>query len=177
MVMAGNPLHKPVIPRRSRVCSKSQKKFEPGDEYLSIISEGEHEGLFHRDDILLEYWEQNRDEALLKNSCSSWRAKIPAGAEAPKEAEELLERAFELFFEALDKPDPVRAFILALFLARKKVLIFRQEMFHQDKQTYVYEVADSEEVICVDVMKLSPKQLQEIQDELSREIGLLSPMS
>jgi len=174
--MAGNPLHKPVIPRRSRVCSKTKKKFEPGDEYMSIILDGEHEGLFHREDIFLDYWEQHRDEDLLKAACSSWRAKVPEGPDVPKEPEELLERAFELFFEYLDKPDPLRAFILALFLARKKVMIFRQEMMHQDRQTYVYEVVETEEMVCVDVIKPTLQQIQEIQDELSREIGLLSPL-
>jgi len=175
--MAGNPLHKPIIPRRSRSCSKSKKKFEPGDEYLSIIFEKEHEGLMHREDISISYWEEHRDDMLLQEACSSWRAKIPEGLNAPKEPEEMLERAFELFFEYLDKPDPMKAFILALFLARKKVMIFRQEMMHQDRQTYVFEVVETEEMVCVDVMKPTLSQTQEIQDELAREVGLLSPLS
>jgi len=175
--MAGNPLHKPIIPRRSRNCSRSNKKFEPGDQYLSIISEGEHDGLYHREDILLEIWEENPDQDLLKKACSSWKAKIPKGADVPQEPQELLERAYELFFESLDKHESLRAFILALFLARKKVFIFRQEMIHHDKLSYLYEVADTEEVVCLEVMKPTKEQIQEIQDELSREVGLLPPLS
>ncbi|NGX57842.1 MAG: hypothetical protein K940chlam3_00739 [Chlamydiae bacterium] len=178
--MAGNPLHKPVIPRRSRSCSKTKKKFEPGSEYISIISEGEKEGHFDREDIYFDYWKEHEDKDLIKRSRSYWRANVPLGPDVPKEPEELLERAFELFFEYSEKESPedqLRAFILALFLARKKVFIFRQEIMHNNCPAYLYEITDTEEVICLPVLKPTPEQIQEIQDELSREVGIVPTMS
>ncbi len=172
--MAGNPLHKPVIPRRSRSCCRTKKKFDAGDDYISLILEGDGDGTYTRDDILLAHWNANQEPELLEQACSSWKAKIPAGTETVKEPEELIDRAFELFYEALDKADALRAFVLALFLARKKALLFRQELVDGERVAYVYEVAETEEALCVDVIKPSQQQIEEIQDELSREIGLLS---
>ncbi len=57
--MARNPLHKPTIPRRSRLCSRTKEKFEPGSEYISLILEGEDEGEYIREDILLKHWEKH----------------------------------------------------------------------------------------------------------------------
>lgn len=175
--MAGNPLHKLIIPRRSRSCSRTKKKFEPGAEYISIISEGEKEGHFHREDILYDYWKDHEEPELLEKARSTWRALVPSGPDVPKEPEELLERAVELFFEYSEKDDRLRAFILALFLARKKVFIFRQEIIHQDHPAYLFEVVDTEEIVCLPVMKPRQEQIREIQDELSREVGIAAPMS
>jgi hypothetical protein len=174
--MARNPLHKPTIPRRSRVCCRTREKLEPGAEYISLILEGEGEGEYIREDILLSYWQQHPEDELAKRAKSSWKSKIPLKPEAPKEQEEFLERAYEMFLEHHEKTSPedlLRAFVLALFLQRKKVFIFRQEMQHLDNPAYVFETQGAEDIYCVPAVKPTEEQMKSLQDELSHEIGIV----
>lgn len=175
--MAKKTLHKPSIPRRSRSCCRTKEKFCPGSEYISFVIEGDEEGSLAREDILLSYWKEHPEQELIGRAKSSWKAKIPLFKDVPKEPAELLDRAYELFLEHHEKhsgDDLLKAFILAMFLQRKKVFIYRQEMIQGDQTLYVFEAAGSEEVYCVPVVKPTQEQIKTLQDEFSHEIGILS---
>lgn len=160
------------IPRRSRVCTRTREKFAPGSEYISIITEGENEGEFIREDISVAYWNQHGSEEGLAKAKSHWKGKLPMKPEGVKEPEELMTRAFEMFEGALEQPEgELTAFILALFLARKKVLVLRQEMEHYGRLHYLFESKEGEEVYSVPILHPTAEEVERVQGELASGIA------
>lgn len=162
----------PKVPRRSRSCAKSGLPFQPGMEYISLLKEGQGEE-YIREDIAFSWWKEQGSEALLKETKSHWRGKVPLKEEAPKTPDQLFERAFELLTEYLEKGSP-KAFLIALFLARKKKLILREEFPDEAGVTMLYEVAETEEMISVRAYELHGEEMAKFQQELNCEIGALS---
>lgn len=172
--MARNPLLNFSIPRRGRSCAHSGQKLEPGAEYLSILTEGASEGELVREDILYSWWQEHGSTAELEAAKSSWRGKVPACEGSPVTKEEYLERAFELLYEYLKAEERIKAFLVALYLARKKKLLLRQEMVAEGRTTYLYEVAETEEIIPIEVVEPSADDIENLQKILNDEIGFVS---
>lgn len=158
------------IPRRSRICTKTKEKLAPGSEYVSVIREGDEEGEFLREDVSIGYWNEHGAE-LLEGCKSHWRGRMPLKVEV-KEPEELMSRAFEMFEAALGEPEgELTAFVLALFLARKKVLVLRQEMEHYGRLHYLFEVKEGEEVFSVPILHPTEEEIARVQGELASGIA------
>ncbi|MCB1148978.1 MAG: hypothetical protein KDK48_02340, partial [Chlamydiia bacterium] len=66
------------------------------------------------------------------------------------------------------------AFLVALYLARKKKLLLRQEMVAEGRTTYLYEVAETEEIIPIEVVEPSADDIENLQKILNDEIGFVS---
>jgi len=115
-------LKKLSIPRRSFCCAKTEERFSPDAEYISLIREGE-EGELYREDISLTWWTKHGQEDLLKEVKSFWRGRVPSSSSRPEEPQEFYDKALYLLRHCLSEDNQesdLKAFILALFLARKK---------------------------------------------------------
>jgi hypothetical protein len=81
------------------------------------------------------------------------------------------ERALCLLKEALTREgadDQAEAFVLALYLARKRLLILRQELVTEDHiPRLLYEIPAVEEMLCVRKLALDDSQAKKIQQTLA----------
>lgn len=160
-----------VIPRRSRYCSGGQEEFVSDMEYYSILVE-DHSSHYLRQDFCPTCWKQI-DKS--KNKIF-WKSKIPP----KKQIQELTnlkkeDQAMELLRDAFDKSreeENVRIFVLALYLARRKRLIFRKEIEKNGVVYFFYEVAATEEMIYVKKIDLAQSQqkIAALQNELAAQL-------
>lgn len=159
------------IPRRAPQCIQCQAHFQKGEEYYStVVSTHGQEGIERRD-----YCTKCASHLTKEKGNSFWKSAIPpqkVPSDLPKKKEE---RALLLLKEAIASNDPQRypeAFVLALFLARRRVIYQRQEMaFAKGVQGIIYEVAETEEMVCVPKIALSDLQVGKIQQELARKFA------
>ena len=167
--MSKRPLLQLEIPRRSRTCTKGAEPLLPGMEYYSILFiEGE---TFKRQDFCPTCWEQIKAEKI-NQADSHWKSKVPAKQEALKDLSRD-ERAMELLREALQTNAPeqrAEAFVLALYLARKKQLILRHELEQDGELVSLYEDPSTEEILTVKQAELTPPQIKQIQEELAKKL-------
>lgn len=161
------------IPRRSHKCAECQTTFEPGTEYTSSILEGQDDESWQRLDFCVVCWDRGEKSRALKGVRTYWKSRVPQRKKI-LDSQEQNDRAFELLRDALSSGDDeaqAEAFVLSLFLVRKKVLLFRQEL-EKDQGTLfnIYESADTEEMICVPKISLSSFQIEKVQMELARKL-------
>jgi hypothetical protein len=147
------------IPRRKRLCDACQQPFPPQSTYDTVVSELE-EGWMRRD-----YCSACWQPALKEGAKSHWRATIPAKQDTPVNAEETLLDMIDHLRLLIEKgSNPPQAFILALYLSRKKVLQKRQELEHEGAIVTLYEIKGTEEMLAiphVDITTLDGTRLQE----------------
>lgn len=168
--MAKQSLLQLEIPRRGRHCALGGENLSPGMEYYSILIE-QDQG-FLRQDFCLPCWEKTKEESIAKAS-SHWKSKVPAKLELDTMHLEQDEKAIYLLKEALEKKtaeDDAQAFILALYLARKKQITLRDEIIQEGQKVNLYEDVATEEIFCVRNMELSQLQIQKIQQELAKQL-------
>ena len=161
------------IPRRSQFCAERQEKFEPGMDFYSALWDGENESSYLRKDFCPACWECFLQGQSFDTMRSYWKSKIPLKKEESPLPKQRDERALYLLKEALSKggaDDQAEAFILALFLARRRLVLLRQE-FTRDNGLVkmVYEVPTTEEMLCVQKFALSDLQIEKIQLELAKK--------
>lgn len=158
------------IPKRGDMCAQGKEPLIPGMEIHSVLRESlEDQGLYERQDYCNFCWEQLCSQNTIIGSI--WKSKIPFKNEAPNLPKQRDARAMSLLKEALmrnGKDDHAEAFILALYLARRRLMYFRQELVLEDGQAAsVFEVADTEEMLCVRKISLSTLHIEKIQRELA----------
>lgn len=160
------------IPKRNSSCSSGQEPFTSGSEAYSLIVEGE-EG-FVRYDYCPACWKAIEDSAEVKDAITSWKSVIP---DVKQEKELFLSRdeaALALFKKIASselEEERQQAYILSLFLARRRRLYQRKEMTHQNGILYlVYEFADTEEAICIQKYELSNLPIENIQKIIANKL-------
>ena len=126
------------IPSRARVCFGCQAPFTQGDNYASRLSKKGD-----RCDFCFVCWDKEKERGL-----ALWKGQVPKKT-AIEERTDRLERALELLKEA--ESDPKEAFLIALFLQRKKWLSLKAE--YRDR--LLYEVVATEEMIEISKVSLS----------------------
>lgn len=163
------------IPRRSTVCAVGQESFAPGSEYYSALVEGEN-GEWKRQDFCLACWEASAREECVKNARSYWKSKVPLKVESVPLSRNRDERALQLLKQALTiegSRNDEEAFVLALFLARSRVLFLRQQLQQEDGSTVnLYEVAATEEMLAVKKITLPQLQIEKIQQQLAAKMNI-----
>lgn len=161
------------IPKRSNVCHQGKEPLLPGAEIYSTLKEGTIEGTYERQDFCLTCWKQLAKENSHHEVCSSWRSKIPLKKEASDLPKQRDARALCLLKEALKSNEPddqAEAFVLTLYLARRRLLYFRQDLVLEDGQpASVCEVAETEEMLCIRKIALSHLQVEKIQQQLAKK--------
>lgn len=149
------------IPRRNRTCNKAEEPLAPGTIYYSILVE-EGKG-YQRQDFCKSCWEKEMREEWVPKASGHWKAQVPAKKNSDAASQKKEERALDLLKEALAnkvEEEMAEAFILALYLARRKWLILREEIKQSKEHSLlVYEVSETEEMIAVP----RPKSLSQIQ--------------
>lgn len=159
------------IPRRSQICAHGQEPLEPGDEFYSVLWNGENERQLIRQDYCVACWEKVINQESFRVMRSYWKSKIPLKKESIALPKQRDERAFYLLKEALKSDsldDQTEAFILALYLARKRLLVLRQELPQLNGDIgLLYEHQVSEELLCVKKFPLSGLQTEKIQLKLA----------
>lgn len=146
------------IPRRSRSCCREGEKLVPGMSYHSIITEtGE------REDYCCKCWKEVKEN----HHGIQWKSEIPTREKEEiafgEEEETLIEKLQEASQEESTESEK-KAFVIALYLTRKKILSLRQKMLQENGDFYLYEVTSTEEMIWVkkvDLTTLDPAQIPE----------------
>jgi len=147
------------IPRRGATCTKGQESFLPLTEYYSVLVDRGDKG-FIREDYCPACWKT------VTPAGTYWKSVVPASA--GKELAPSLNReqkALEHLKDALQRggeQDLQEAFILSLFLARRRWLALRKDL--ASKQ--IYELLATEEFITVPKVQLSTLQSTHLQQKL-----------
>lgn len=147
------------IPRRSRKCKSGEEPFQPGTSYYSRLLRINQE-TFERADFCEACWKK---ESPLQEAIS-WRGEVPK--KSPKEkAEEKLEGWLELFRRLIEEKSEKEAYLMALFLKRKKVLLERGAL----EGVSLFEREETEELFQVRPMKLTKDDIP-LQEALSKKL-------
>jgi hypothetical protein len=163
------------IPKRSLHCFNGGELLHPGTEYYSALFRGENENVCHRHDYCLACWNKSDCHSEV-GQISSWKSVVPQkkdGSDLPKKRDE---RALYLLKKALCEPENnhsiAEAFVLALYLARRRLIVLRQEMIMEGKPPLcIYEVRDTEEMVCVPKIPISELEIEKLQMELAKKFN------
>ena len=163
------------IPKRSTNCMEGHEILTPGTEYYSILLLDE-EKRFQRFDFCLVCWEISAKKKFLTQAKTSWKATVAS----KKEIEDLStktrdEKAFFLLKDALQNQTEenwAEIFVLALYLARRRLLYLRQEIPEEDGSTLcLYEVAATEEILSIKRKSLLNVNIEEIQKKIAQKLS------
>lgn len=163
------------IPKRAAACAHHGEVLTPGMEYFSALLPGEIEGVFVRSDFCQNCWDQQSKKKPFNYATSTWKSIVPAKKQESDLPKQRDERAFYLLKEALASTEanaPEEAFILALYLARRRLIVLRQELKRKNMPpASLYEVADTEEMLCVPKIDLSHLQVETIQLAIAKKLN------
>lgn len=164
------------IPKRSSICVQCKKSFFSGMEFHSLLKEGIEEGIYTRQDYCVFCWEKVSQQMTLEDIRTTWKSKVPAKkaiSDLPRQRDA---RAMYLLKEALLHnyiENVAEAFVLTMYLARKRLIYFRKDLILEDGQeASIYEVAQTEEMLCVRKVPLSTLHIDKIQSELASKFKL-----
>jgi hypothetical protein len=157
------------IPKRARICKQCEQAFAPGVGYHSVLGDGEEEGDTVRSDFCDSCWEAVHDGI---PHHTKWRGVMPKKKEKlpPLNRDD---QAFALLREALESDDSSsrdEAFVLALYLQRRKVLALRDTVTNEDGAYSLYEVHDTGVVVSVPKASLTDLAVTEIQTTIARKL-------
>lgn len=159
------------IPRRARVCAAGEHSLGPGDAYASVLIEGK-KGELVRHDYCIACWEEGAEARWKEAGQSCWRGVVPQ-KEKRQLPEDQSERALVLFKEALAEEGEAKAaeaFILALFLVRKKAIALRKELKREGKRIQIYEILSTEEMVQVERFDLASLPVTGIQSRIASQL-------
>lgn len=163
------------IPRRASSCSECHENFSPGQGYYSVLGDEEVEGSYPRFDYCQNCWEKKKNSDDYGHFHSSWSASVPLKKEASELPKQRDARALYLLKQVLNQNEQessAEAFVLALYLARRRRIYLRQEMkLHNGVPASLYEVAETEEMLCVPRLSLSELQVEKLQAELAKKFS------
>lgn len=142
------------IPRRATQCCVGGEPFTPGMIYYTHI-ENSPEGHYVRHDYC-EACFQKLDKAKKMH----WKASVPKPHKAPKTNAAREEIALNLLRSK--ECDPEEAFVLGLYLARRKKIALRKDT----GDILFYEVLATEEMLPIHKMPLSELAIDQIQKRL-----------
>jgi hypothetical protein len=161
------------IPKRAAACHKGGETLEPGQEYFSLLAEGEVQGTYLRNDFCRACWDAMGNTPQTIHGAGSWRSTVPQGKMASDLPKKKDDRALFLLKEALNHQTPENipeAFVLSLYLARRRLLAMRHEMIQPQRGAFsIYEVLETEEMLCVPKLSLSELQVEKLQLELAKK--------
>jgi hypothetical protein len=156
------------IPKRGATCAKGGEPLVAGEEYYSVLLEDPEKPGYLRQDFCLKCWQELQPKAFK----SYWKARVPKQWKPPKKEESPFDRAFRILREDLQNPTPENlneAFILSIFLSRKRRLLLRQEIVHEGEAAYLYEDPATEEILCIKKVEVSALKREEIQQALAKK--------
>lgn len=156
------------IPKRQAQCSGGDHFFQKGDRCYTLVTLSA--ATWKRQDLCQHCWNKLCEEELSDQVRSYWNTQITGKepeAEQPKHKEG---RALALLKEALltrSATSEQEAFVLALYLARKKSLSLRQQVEQLGETIYLFESTATEELIPVKKVTINPDQVAVLQQRLA----------
>ncbi len=163
------------IPRRAPACALGKEPFTAGMEYYSTLETLQDSGL-ERKDYCVSCWDNAAHKELLNKSLSHWKSKVQGKKDEHPLPQDRTERALELLRRALanvEETSHEEAFVLALYLARRRKLYLRQELQQANGEWIsLYEVAATEEMLAVKKIALSSLQTEKVQTSLAHKFRL-----
>lgn len=160
-----SPLFSIAIPKRATNCVKGKERFVHGMEYFSILVEESETENYRREDFCSVCWSQG----VIQKAKSFWKGKVPEGKEAEESHQQNNEGLLGYLKMLMEESRFSHAFVLALYLTRKKQLIFRKEVVHQGQKVHLYEVPITEEMLSIPRAELSFHEVQQIQATLEEK--------
>lgn len=162
------------IPKRSPKCMQGNEPLMPEMEYYSILL-SDKEKSYQRYDFCSHCWENFAKTKFHNTFKIAWKAKIATKNEIEDLSNQTRdEKAFYLLKNALQNPnqeDWAEIFILALYLARRKILLLRQELSQEDGSTFcIYEVAATEEMLSIKRKSFNGIDISEIQSKIAQKL-------
>lgn len=143
-------LYQIVIPKRNSGCQVCKTQFQSQAEIVSQLIAGEE---WQRLDFC--------EKCYTPQNCIVWKSRIPAKEVEERDDRAMLEKAWELLLElsaSTKIEEQEEAFMLALYLNRKKVLAQRKEKIeHENRFWCLYEHLESSEMLLVP--KVDPLKL------------------
>lgn len=147
------------IPKRSTSCCHGQELFSEGMEYYSFIQR-EKENTYLRHDYCKNCWNEMQSPEK-----TFWKGKIQHKVKDElKSSEEMAMLYLEGILASPDKKQ--EAFILALYLVRKKILAFRKSIDGFD----LYEKLETEEILAIPKVAISELNLADLQKSLAEKL-------
>ena len=150
----------------SRKCYESERSFEPGDEFYSVLIESD-QGTTERRDYSAELWKGPPDSCI-----GWWKCGVPEIGQghvywAPTHV------LVAYFKHVLGDPETNDiAYVTALLLSQKRIL----KVLDNRGDDTIFRLRDNEkETYEVPVPEIQPHRLIEIQDELSERLFMDQP--
>ena len=161
------------IPKRASACAKGGEVLTAGKEYYSVLTENDQGGVL-RKDFCCECWKESVKQELGLSATSYWKSQVPEKKKGDSLPQERDLKALELLKEMLGSGDSItktEAFVLALYLARKKKIFLRQQLNNENGSIwFVYEVASTEEMLSVPKCELANIEISEVQQILAKKL-------
>lgn len=156
-----------LIPKRNPFCAHCQKAFSNKEEMVSFLNEKEEEWL--RIDLCTPCSSKHQEPSLTK-----WKSQFSKALVEIIEQPEA-EKGFNLL-QTLAISDMTEeqeeAFLLALFLVRKKKISEKKEVIEKDKKFFkLYEHIESGEALLVPQPTLAGFSIPEVQKRLKAKLG------
>lgn len=148
------------IPKPSQTCFHGKEPLA-GLDYCSALFENQQGSGFYRQDYCLKCWEIFTKDPSFLEIKSHWKAKMPAKKEQTKVPAGHYAKIIDVLqlLMTLDTPEAFsQAYLLTLYLVRKRQLTFRQEIQIQGKPSVIYEVNATQQILCI--KKIDPKTLE-----------------
>jgi hypothetical protein len=158
------------IPKRSTHCSKGNELLVPGSEYYSTLTLDKEKG-YARQDFCLSCWENSEKNGVQ----TAWKAKVVTkneqGDHSSKTRDEKAIHLLKGATASFNEEEWAEVFVLALYLARRRILYLRQELTQEDGSTLcIYEVAATEEMIPVKRKSLMRVNIDEVQSKIAQKL-------
>jgi hypothetical protein len=151
------------IPKRHRSCCTCSKPFKGAEIYYSALQEGEGTVVFTRKDLCAPCWEKEQ----VSDQKTYWKGVLPDNSREqelpPKDVEA---RIFQLFKQNLEEEKIPQAFILALFLQRRRKLVPREEL----EKAYVYEWLETGAFFTIPKVKVQELPLEQLQVNIAESL-------
>lgn len=162
-----------TIPKRHLNCSRGAHPFSPGDKCYTFVSAEPNR--WSRQDLCEACWFDLKSQGLPAGIKSHWQTKVQNKESLKPLSKQKEERALDILKEIINKGSPEEereAFVLALYLARKKLLIFRQEIELLGEVVYLYESVKTEELFSIKKTTLTPSDIENLQIRLSELLAV-----
>ena len=163
------------IPKRDSQCSLGGELMAPGLEYYSALKINEGQESYKRLDYCVPCFERLQKENKRGSYIGSfWKSTVPkkqALSELPKKKDD---QALLLLKEALSSSEDLaeeEAFLLSLYLARRRKITYRQELLRFGKIFSLYEVVETEEMLAIPKIDLSLLEIKTLQIKLAKKFN------
>ena len=161
------------VPKRALQCFKGHEPLQADTQYYTILTSGE-DGNFQRLDFCLSCWEKEKEQysALEK---TAWKAKVPSKEDkedfSKKNRDEMAIHLFKESSKFFKDNEWAEIFVLALYLARRRIITLRQEIPQNDgSYLCIYEHNETEEMYSITRKSLSEVDMTEVQTSLAQKL-------